>query len=504
MAFSSGTFQGSTDLLVKLNTFLTANGWTKLEGESDLVPASPKSARYWRVLVLETENTANDFRHILSLELRTTAGGANVATTGSNWSFSNDATGTGNLVPGGGGVDSSDIDDNWWWAQYDFGSGTIVREAVMSIDSGSVDDDHAPRNFLVQWSNDAKVWTTMVYYSDQLWTPGETKTFTWDAGGGFTDSYHVSATIARRSGWLRDAFEGSVRGVDTEGCDNYWSWQGPGYDANRRVYINAISFSNETAGTDAIQFDCATSYNASAARDHFMDLQEGSCLGERNEAAVLLVNATSGAYWFYANASRFVVVCRNGVDDYTSAYLGFLSAFAIPDDYPFPLYQGATNNSRFSELSDTNANLRDFADPGTNGAFVRLWDNTWEQLDNHSTDAGRVNDPFQAPHFYTWPFHTGSSARSVWPDNTIGDYVDYDAHWLDRIEPTDQGDVPLIPVLVFSKQWGAVGALDGVFAVPQAGVISPEQVLTISAVNYRVFRVRDKSGGMVYWAILEA
>lgn len=504
MAFTTGTFQGSTDLLVKLNTFLTANGWTKLLGETDIVPASPKSARYWRILVLETDSTSYDFRELLEAELRTTSGGANVATNSANWSFSNDGAGGGDLVPGGSGVLSSDIDDNWWWATYDFGAGTIVRELTLKIGPNAADISAAPANFLVQWSNDNQTWMTMIDYSGLSWVANETKTFTWDTGSGYTDAFHPSATVGRRTGWLRDAFEGSTRGIDSEGGDNYWTWQGPGYDANRRVYVSAISFSNDAGGTDAIQFDAAIDNSLVVDRSHYMDNQDGSCLGALGQSSVLLVNATSGTYWFYCNSSRFVVVAKSGVDDYTSAYCGFLAAFAQPDDYPFPLYIGATTENRTDTMSATNADLRDFADPGQTAAYVRLFDNTWQQVQNHNGDLGRINDPTVFPSYYVWPFHSGSSGRNAWPDNTIGDYVDWDAHWLDRIEPTDQGDLPLIPAIVVSKEHGNLGALDGVFCVPQGAVLSPEQLLTISATNYRVFRVRDKSGGMVYWAVLEA
>lgn len=500
MANATGTYYGATDLLQKLNTFVTANSWTKLHGETDIVPASPKSARYWRLLVLDPENAGADYREIRKLEWRTTSGGANVATTEANYSFSN-LNGVSDLVTGTAPTISADIDDNWWWVQYDFGSNTIIREIVMTADT----DDYAPSNFLIQWSHDARTWMTMYAVENQAWVDGQVETYTFDTA--YTDPYHYSSTIGRRGGWLIFQDEGSTRGLDSEGCSNYWSWQGPGYDADRRVNVHAVTFSDQVSGTDKIVFDASVATNVIGDVTTYLPDQEGSRAAivdfSTGATPTLLLSSGSGTYWFYLSSSRVFIVVKSGVDDYSSAYVGFMSSFATPDDYPFPLYVGGTCSSRTGTLSDTAASFRDAVDPGSNAAFYRSWDNSWVQVANHFTLAGSVNDPRDIPEAWTWPFHGGHSGRGVWPDNTVGDYVDYDSHFLDRIEATTQGDLPLFPVIIMDRTYGNVGALDGIFCIPQGGVVSPEQVITISAVNYRVFRVRDKSGGMVYWAVRE-
>ena len=204
-----------------------------------------------------------------------------------------------------------------------------------------------------------------------------------------------------------------------------------------------------------------------------------------------------------AAQARLKEFLEAGLDDYSSAYIGFLAAFALPDDYPFPLYVGATHYDRNLSLTDTSAGARDAVDPGKNSGWARLWDNTWHEISNHDEDAGRINDPRNGPLGFTWPFHTGTAAREQWPQVTVGDYVDYDAHYLDRIQATVQGDLPLWPVIVWIKYVGTAGALDGIFCVPSGGVLSAETVITIAAVNYRVFRVRAKAGGMCFWAVRE-
>jgi hypothetical protein len=493
MPNQTGTFVDSTDLLNKLNTFLVANSWTKLEGETDLNCASPKAARYWRVLVLDTSNPTANYRELNQMEWRSSTGGANVALTASNYSFSSVGT-AGDLVAGVT-VTSTYVDENIWWLKYDFVTPTEIHEIVMKSALGS----SAFSRFYVQWSNDNKVWTTMKKYEGITWVDNETKTFTWDTGTGYVDSYHTSGTQARRSGYS-DVMIGQVFTKFTEWCDNVWTWQGPGYDAARRVYFSSSNWSDPVAGVDHIRFTPHTAYDSTIPRVTWFQDQEGVPPAD----SFLVVDSSGGTYWFYVNSTRVVVVTKSGISDYSSVYVGFMAAFAQPDDYPFPLYVGATTDDINETLSSSNADVRDCVDPGDGWkAKFRSWDNTWNSVENHNGAAGSINDPIFNPVSYTWPYHIGQAGRGTWPNNVIGDHVDWDAHWLDRIEPTEQGDLPFIPVIVMNRPAGSVGALDGIFCVPRGNVLSPEQVITISATNYRIFSTRSKTGGMNFYAVRE-
>ena len=499
MASQTGTFLSNTDLLVQLNTFLTANGWTKLRGETDQANASPKSARYWRILVLETNPISSDFRELDLLEWRATTGGANVAVTGANYSFSSVASGLGSdLVAGAGLVRSSDIDDNIWWVQYDFGAGQVVHE--LTIKAGNA--LYAPDRFYVQWSNDGLVWTTMYEDENLSFATGETKTFTWDTGAGYTNPIHPSGTVSRRSG-RSDTLDGGTFNKFREWCNNIWTWQGPGFDAARRVYVSAYTLSDTVTGDDHTGFVPHTEYDASIPDVSWFTGQVGVPNDDGLGESYLISDAAGGTYWFYVNSSRFIIVTKSGVSDYTSVYAGFMSQFALPDDYPFPLYVGATGDDPLVGLASSAANMRDFVDPGDGSAAKFRGSNaTWQAVTNHGSST-TINDPVFNPQSWTFPYHSGASLRNDWPDNTFGDYVTYDAHWLDRIDPTVQGDLPFIPVIVVDKTDGHISALEGVFCVPRGGVMTPEQVVTISGVNYRVFSTRSKASGMNFYAIDE-
>jgi hypothetical protein len=485
---------GAADLLKKLNTFLTANGWTKLRGETDHAVASPKAARYWRINVHETIGTFDDWREVRQLQWRTTPGGANVATNGSSYRFSSVAVGSGaNLVAGTSPyLESARIFQDRWWVEYDFGSATVIRELVVVCDTVS----EAPRKFDVQWSNDRFTWTTMVTYdAAHFSTVGQSVTFTWDAGGGYTDARHPSGTVARRGGLATNTAP-TDNYIDAEACNDLWAWQGPGFDAARRVYVFAAPYYDGGTGTEMVRFQCCTGVDANAVS--WFDVQQGA----GTDSAFLLLATSSVTHWFYANSRRFVVVVKNGTDDYTSAYLGFLQQFALPDDYPFPLFQGATAPDLNARLSYNDSRYRAFCDPGDVGcATFRRWDNVWERVENHNLVVGGIDDVVRDPTAWVWPWHVGVTNQASFPSNTIGNYNSFNAHYLNRIDPTAQGDLPLIPAIVMDDPYGNIGALDGVFCVPRGGVLSPEQVVTISSVDYRVFSNRAKTGGHHYYAV---
>lgn len=498
MPNATGTAVGAADLLNKLNTFLTANGWTKLRGETDHAVASPKAARYWRINVRETITTNSSFRQIRQLQWRTTTGGANQATNGANYIFSSLSAGSGAELVSGTGTSPRTADvgsAGRWTIAYDFGSPVTIRELVMV--SGTNGSSEAPRTFDVQWSNDLFTWTTMASYDGAFFSgAGQTQTFTWDTGAGFRDARHPSNTVARRGGLLTNS--DSTYTIDAEACNDIWAWQGPGFDAARRVYVYGAPYYETSTQTELIRFQCATGIDPNLAS--WFGFQSGA----HSESAILMMAGSTVTYWFYANARRFIVVVRSGVDDYTSAYLGFMLPFATPDDYPFPLFQGGTVDFLGARMSTVNAGYRTFCDPGNGAgcAAFRRWDNTWTRVGHHDMSPSISDDPVQSPSGWVWPWHVGqTNFSSSFPNTAVGGYSTFTQHFLDRLDPTDQGDLPLIPAVVMTQTFGNVGVLDGVFAVPRGGVLSPEQVISISGTNYRVFSNRNKSGGQHYYAV---
>lgn len=503
MAFETGTAVTAVDLVNKLNTFLTANGWTKLRGETDLACASPKAARYWRVLSNQPDSVNQDYHRLRAIEFRTTVGGANVATDPNAYDFSTLGEGSAadliadNHVSTG----SPDINEDIWWVSYDFGTPTVVRELLMR----SENDVYAPNHFHVQWSQDNVSWTTMYHheYDAALWTADdETNIFTFDDG--YLEPQHASATEPRRSGWSFYHEGTSTANRSNEQCDDIWAWQGPGYDVDRRVYVTALTGFDISSNDEWIVWDLSTSIDQTKSAADWLGGQEGSIPVTGHPAH--LMTSAGVTYWFYVSSKRFIIVTRSGVDDYTSSYLGFLSAFALPDDYPFPLYVGSTTGYWTSAVtSSVNSGYRDMHDPGTNAAYVRTWNSEWLTVYNHDVSAGDAGNWASNPRASTWPIVAGCTNRSDWPYTYGSDYEGgVNGHWLSSLDPTEQGDLPVFPVIVTGNGEGNIGTLEGVVKVPGGNVLAPEATFTLGADTYRVFATRTNTEGFNYYAIKEA
>lgn len=489
MPFTTGTALSPSDLMNQINTFITANGWTNLRGETDMVPASPKAARYWRVLMTEQRTNNTNFYEIEDLELRETVAGANIATVGGNWSASseNGSNVAANLLPGTSIWKSQDIDDlGIAWVMYDFGAPQIVREVLMKCN----ENFRGPTRFHIQWSHDTRTWCTMWEHleTSDLWpSDNTTQIFTFDDG--YLEDQHVSATMKRTGGSAAQATG------DGQREDDRFFWQGPGYDAARRVYIGMRS--DYTLSSNSHYLTCRgfTGYLGT-------EVDPNNEEGADSTSMKLIFDKGSVDYWLYVSSLRIILVTKSGASDYTSAYLGFGAAFAQPDDWGFPLFIGATADG-FDAHGDIGNEQSVFCDPGDGAARMLRWDNTWVGVNNRAESA--VDDLVWNGSDYTvHPFNFGSmTGDGNFPYCQMGDNDSAGSHFLDSMDPTEQGDLPIFACILQSKTYGNLMALSGVFAIPSGGLLSPEQVLNIGGQDYRVFPNRTRRDGNHFYLIRE-
>lgn len=503
MAFTSGSAATPSVLLNALNTFLLANGWTKIRGDVDLNVASPKAARYWRVITLETTSTSSNTRALRRLNFRTTVGGANVATNAANFTIDNLASGTAaNLIAGSADVTTANIGSaKAWKIQYDFGSPTIIREVQMQGTSGAATT--APRSFLIQWSNDNETWTTMYEAVSITWTASETKLFA------FADGYRYAEHPADNQPSRAGSAEDYVAETNWENStwrhfsEEYFIWQGPGYDASRRVYIHARGHRNPTGLTSHLELSYSTNYDA-GVRAWSMQL------GQPASSVFHMMTSATFNYWFFINDLRLVIVTQSGVSDYMSSYIGFLEAFALPDYYPFPLCMSATARDRNFLMSAAENGLSSMVDPGYAALTVKKWDGIDYIGGNRSygaTENTKVGGGGGATVGYptVWPHYFGSAQNSSWPSNKgSGSTTNGDRHLFDFLAATQQGELPLIPAVVMDRVHGNLGVMSGVYALPGGTVLAPQQAIVIGGVTYRVFPNRSRRTGASWLAVKEA
>lgn len=482
MPFTSGVGAPTPSILLNaLSTFLVANGWVKIRGETDMVCASPKAARYWRILIWETAITGDDFREMKGLEFRTTLGGAAIAGT---WS----AAAASGAPPGL--FISADINDNVYRVTFDAGAPVIVRQLQIQADTYW----YAPRDFAVQWSHDNVTWTTMKEWNAVPWAHNEVKLFDFDDAT--LSVRHVSATEPRRGGG-RYEDQGAVpeTSADRDLSNDLWVWEAPAYDADRRMYLFARGYARLENGTHGIEFFCGPDY------DPLLPDTMAGHPGGTTSSVFHLMDANPSDYWFYMNGHRLILITKSGVDYYTSSYLGFLAAFSDPDSYPSPIYTASTSY-QLDTFGIDDARFSSMCDPGAGGAawFYR-WDGVWESVQNRRASAA-TNMYLDRGYQYIWPYHAGVTGRGDWPFVWTGDNVDFDDHWLNNCVPTVQGDLPLFPCVLVHETFGNIGALDGVFAVP-GGTLIPEQTFVIDLITYRAFPNANRRAGCNWFCVRE-
>lgn len=481
MPFSTGTANTPTQLMKAIDSLVTANGWTRLRGEPDEACASPKAARYWRLLWIESEDINTDFRILNDVQFRTTLGGSAITGTWSSRGIANGA------LPGY--FETGDIDDMPWWMTLDCGSPTIVREVVIQCDN----DIYAPKDFLIQWSHDNRTWTTMFEANNLSWVYNETKTFQFDDG--YVHADHYSATECRRCGEPVDTIltQMSPTSHSRHMSNDEWAWQGPGYDADRRVYVSMVAHARINSSTSSIRITASPEFDSNI--DDFYGQ-----IGSLQDLVTFMFDVDPVTYWIYVNNHRILVVTKTGVDDYTSCYAGFVDAFAPPDDYPSPLAVIGTADL-FSNIGDVNNKFSMVADPGDNAGKWRRWDGSWETVHNRP-HSSLSNLYFADPSSWTWPYHVGAAGDGGWPYSPVGDNDTFGSHWLNNIEPTAQNDIAIYPVIIQNDNYGNIGALHGVFCIP-GGTLVQEQVFSISGTNYRVFPNRTRREGCNWMAVRE-
>jgi hypothetical protein len=212
-------------------------------------------------------------------------------------------------------------------------------------------------------------------------------------------------------------------------------------------------------------------------------------------------------YWFFVNDLRLIIVTQNGASDYTSSYIGFMEAFALPDYYPFPLCAIGTSLNRNQFAATLDNGLSSIHDPGFGALVVKKWDGIDYVGGNRAfggTEEAPITGTAGAPS--VWPlFHGSTDTGLTWPSNKgAGTANAANRRLFDFLAPTQQNDLPLIPCIVMDRTHGHLGVLSGVFAVPGGGILAAQQGITIGSDTYRVFPNRTRRAGTSWFAVKEA
>lgn len=266
-------------------------------------------------------------------------------------------------------------------------------------------------------------------------------------------------------GWTQLAWTapGSLTAIGT------LSVRGTGSGAGNEVFINIQSNNRPADNSYGWKVRGATGYAAAVAWG-----------AQANESPEVFYNLWPNTldYWFYVNNRRFIVVAQIGVV-YVSMYAGFFLPFALPAEYPFPLYI-AGNMNALQEYNYGNAHSRFFVDPGINAAYYRRrLTGTWAALRNHSTSAN-LDDCFNENSVHMWPFRCGRADTD--DDQTRWEYTAFQ-----NMKPNLNGELAMFtPHIIDSYTQIISGALDGAYVTGGFNRV-PEQAVTFGARNFRLF-----------------
>lgn len=203
-------------------------------------------------------------------------------------------------------------------------------------------------------------------------------------------------------------------------------------------------------------------------------------------------------YWFYVNDRRFIVIAKIGTY-YMSMYAGFFLPFALPAEYPFPYYIGATR-AFLSTYDEANAGQRSFYDPGPGGgSLLSRESRTWSVVQN-GQDQGNVLDSYGGSNnnAITWPLRL--------PQGEDDFQAYYDTAWSQfrLLRPLLNGVMPLWQVQLYDTPNNEmVGALDGTF-VTGGFNRAPEQTIVVGAKTYRLFINVGRNTPKHYFAVEES
>ncbi len=302
-------------------------------------------------------------------------------------------------------------------------------------------------------------------------------------GAGWTQLEFTPAT-ARDAG-IPDPINDTVRLASVQTL----SLQAPGTGSTRRVFVSFQSIGDVAQGRYSWNLYGHTAFAASTPAN-----------GQPNVGPSPFLNLTGGTsqYWFWANDRRVIAVVRIGTT-YVSMYMGFLRAFGLPSEYPFPLYiAGNYISNRLPTIA--NARNRFIADPGFGSAYIRYRDGNWEAVHNHAVDTTADTGYDVRSGDFVWPFRSGASLVDAGTDNE-----DWTNRGLFLLRANVNNEIPIFQCNILETtpaQQQLVAIMDGVFAIPGFNRTT-EETLTVNSRTLRVFSNVFRSSARDFMAIEE-
>jgi len=301
--------------------------------------------------------------------------------------------------------------------------------------------------------------------------------------------------------------------------------KGPGLAGGDAVYVGLRRTDNTlTLNESLIWLSGATGYSSSATQFN------GHVNSLGNTPAMFIDNAAM-TYWFVANGRRFVVVTKMSTV-YNAMYAGLYHPYAVPSEYPYPLFIGgsrgfsalggsfpvpttwrAAQSLQYSAFPYAQGNYFSASSWSDTQALFLAPDATWMGVTSSASPsfaAGIMPTAYLAPRAV--PGAMGSTV--IGDTNVLVPEVGNSANGpnfgtqtvLGRTIPGLDSEYPLTNLTIMGWTAGTslnpvtYGALDGVYGASVVGA-SAETVVTIGGVNHMIFQNIQRTSSTDYWAL---
>ena len=351
--------------------------------------------------------------------------------------------------------------------EFEFFEAETITSYQMAAFSSSY--SYMPKSWTFQyWDGDS--WETLDTVTDYLlWTPSGVVTFAIGSPVSAT-KYRLHITAIPSTSTL---IIGAVRLLRSDGIDAAFSqtiWQAPGNDGDSEILCGTHAFERQDADYFNWEVAAFDGYDAGAS----WRAQAGF-----HGLLYLPLWDDSIPYWFIVNGRRAIVIAKIDIQ-YEVIYLGLLDPYYSPDQYPYPIALGGTLafgltipnwDSTSWRWNNATVQHREFthADPGGASPLypqhlqmrARLWDGSWLGFE------ATVNDIITATPAATrgliWPYRCG----------------------LSLLDPNLDDGYSLWPIMLNAGTPNTLGQLCGVACTSGQGVTA-ETLITIDAIDWLV------------------
>ena len=324
---------------------------------------------------------------------------------------------------------------------------------------------NAPRDFVLEWSDDGLTWTTSTTVASQTGWSGYSIRYFQTTSPPAKRFWRVrfTASNATTIDLNEVRFYGGASGSESHLLDARveYCWDAPGVDGGQTIYVPGHTYSLASEDTYNLCFRGFRDITGIEPDPSFYD-----GVTPATGTVAMCLRKVNIAYWIVANGSRVIMITRHtGI--YQFAYCGLFLPYETPAEHAYPYCIAAPSNSQSRKFSSTAGSFRNPSDPGLETMWVMRPDGTFDGIGNRSDGSGGTEGSGTNAGGGTWPYSKDTSGTQ-----------------LDEMIANIDGTLPFLPIIIdVNTPDHIMGELDGVLWTTGFGN-SVEAITKIGQIDY--------------------